>query len=161
MNDYVLDAGPQLDHVEIFVPDRELAAKWYEQVLGLRPVASLARWATPCGPLMLSADDGRSMVALFTGEPCDQRRERSHHRVAFRVNGPAFVTFVSVPLAAPVYDAAGERLGSLTPVDHGGAFSVYFADPWGHLCELTTYDWRHVLAHGDPSWIGESKSLLA
>jgi len=60
----------------------------------------------------------------------------------------------------PVYDAAGVELASFTPVDHGGAFSVYFADLWGHLCELTTYDWRHVLAHGDPSWIGESKNLL-
>lgn len=28
----------QIDHVELFVPDRYEAARWYERVLGLEPV---------------------------------------------------------------------------------------------------------------------------
>ncbi|MGI9077490.1 MAG: VOC family protein [Gemmatimonadaceae bacterium] len=151
--------GAQLDHVELFVPDREQAAAWYARVLGLQPVAAMARWATPRGPLMLSADGGKSMVALFTGEPCEHRRDRSHHRVAFRVPGAEFLAFVAVAPEGPIYDAFGIPMVSLTPIDHGGAFSVYFADPWGHLCEVTTYDWRHILAHGDRRWAGDSTRL--
>lgn len=159
MSDSLVE-GAQLDHVELFVPDREQAAAWYARVLGLQPMAALARWATPRGPLMLSADGGQSMVALFTGGPCGHRRERSHHRVAFRVSGPAFLAFVAAAPEGPVYDASGKPLASLSPMDHGGAFSVYFSDPWGYLCEVTTYDWRHVLAHGEPSWAGDSTQLV-
>ena len=154
-------AGAAIDHVEIFVPDRERAAAWYERVFGLRPVVAWTRWATARGPLMLSADEGRTMVALFVGEPCAERHGRSHHRVAFRVDGPAFLDFAARATEWPVYNTDGVALRHLTPVDHGGAFSLYFADPWGHLCEVTTYDWRHVATHGEPRWLTESRALLA
>ena len=31
-------------------------------------------------------------------------------------------------------------------VDHQQAFSIYFDDPWGHLLEVTTYDYGEIAA---------------
>jgi catechol 2,3-dioxygenase-like lactoylglutathione lyase family enzyme len=35
----------QIDHVEMFVPDREEAAEWYQQILGLAIVEQFRTWA--------------------------------------------------------------------------------------------------------------------
>jgi hypothetical protein len=31
-------------------------------------------------------------------------------------------------------------------VDHQQAYSIYFDDPWGHLLEVTTYDYDETAA---------------
>lgn len=49
----------QIDHVELFVPDRHQAAEWYRRVLGLKVVPDDEQWADdPQGPLMISSDGG-------------------------------------------------------------------------------------------------------
>ena len=134
-----------IDHVELFVPDRKAAVAWYGRVLGLEPVSAHAAWATERGPLMISADGGTTMIALFIGTPCGERTPRSHPRVAFRMSAPAFLAFVARDAAErPVFDAEGRAVATLAPVDHQGAYSVYFSDPWGHQLEVTTYEWREV-----------------
>jgi catechol 2,3-dioxygenase-like lactoylglutathione lyase family enzyme len=57
----------RLDHVHIRVPDREVAARWYAEHLGFEPVARFEFWAKgfPGGPLQISADGGKTMLALF------------------------------------------------------------------------------------------------
>ena len=48
----------QIDHVEMFVPDRYLAAAWYQDVLGLTVLREDGDWANDRhGPLMISSDD--------------------------------------------------------------------------------------------------------
>ena len=47
----------QIDHVELFVPDRHEAAGWYQRILGLDVVPAYQDWAAdPGGPLMISSD---------------------------------------------------------------------------------------------------------
>jgi len=47
----------QIDHVELFVPDRREAARWYERTLGLAVLSQYEDWAEdPHGPLMISSD---------------------------------------------------------------------------------------------------------
>jgi len=134
-----------LDHVELNVPDRREAARWYEETLGLSVLAEYEHWAdNPGGPLMISCDDGRSMLALFTGEPQGRRPTAGFDRVAFRVDGEGFLRFLEHVAEHPVYNEAGEEVRSLSAKDHGKAFSVYFCDPWGHSLEVTTYDERPV-----------------
>ena len=42
----------QIDHVELFVPDRRQAADWYRRVLGLTICSGYEHWAEePKGPL--------------------------------------------------------------------------------------------------------------
>lgn len=135
----------QIDHVELFVPDRHEAAGWYERTLGLAVVAPFAHWAEdPRGPLMISSDGGSTKFALFTGEPRGSRPTAGFHLVAFRVDGPGFLDFLHRVAAHPVYNEAGEEIRRLTPRDHGLAFSVYFCDPWGHRLEVTTYEEEYV-----------------
>ena len=77
----------QIDHVELFVPDRHAAAAWYSEVLGLAPLPGAEKWAAdPGGPLMISPDGGRTKLALFQGNPQGNRPTAGFHRVAFRVS---------------------------------------------------------------------------
>jgi catechol 2,3-dioxygenase-like lactoylglutathione lyase family enzyme len=126
-----------LDHVELFVPDRAQGAEWYARVLGCRPVPGTEAWAThPQGPLMLSPDGGRTKLALFAGEPQGRRPTAGFHRVAFRLAGPEWLAFVArLPELG-----LGEGSAAARVVDHTGAWSVYFTDPFGHHLEVTTYD---------------------
>lgn len=135
-----------IDHVELFVPDRYEAARWYEKALGFRIVPAFAEWADdPRGPLMISSDDGVTKLALFTGEPPGARRNTiGFHRVAFRVNGAGFLAFIGRLEHIRVFAESGEQVTSKNIIDHGKAFSIYFCDPFGHRLEVTTYDCEQI-----------------
>lgn len=133
----------QLDHVELFVPDRQAAAAWYGEVLGLVPLPGTDEWAAaPGGPLMISPDGGQTKLALFQGEPQGGRATAGFHRVAFRVSGADFLVFVDRANQMGLQE--GERPPRV--VDHHTAFSIYFTDPYGHHLEVTTYEHRVVRA---------------
>ncbi|MBM3801678.1 MAG: VOC family protein [Acidimicrobiia bacterium] len=134
----------QIDHVELFVPERYTAARWYEQTLGLRILHEREDWAGPGGPLMISSDGGGTMLALFEGEPRRNRATAGHHRVAFRVTAAGFLQFLTHVREVPVYSDFGEPVHQLSPVDHGKAFSVYFCDPYGNRFEVTSYEYLEV-----------------
>lgn len=132
-----------LDHVELYVPDRRAAASWYAKVLGCELVAGTDAWAEDAnGPLMISPDGGRTKLALFTGEPQGARQTAGFHRVAFRVSASAFLAFTA-RMADLGLEEAG---GAARVIDHGGAWSVYFSDPYGHRLEVTTYEVEPVRA---------------
>lgn len=133
-----------LDHVELFVPDRGQAADWYGRVLGCRPVPGTEEWAShPQGPLMLSPDGGRTKLALFAGEPQGGRPTAGFHRVAFRLSGAEWLAFVARLSELEIREAGG----GARVVDHTGAWSVYFTDPYGHHLEVTTYEAEVVRRH--------------
>lgn len=134
----------QIDHVELFVPDQDAAAHWYHDVLGLERVAVYQAWEAAGGPLMLSSDGGGTMLAVFNGEARGQRLTAGHHRVAFRVDGAAFLTFVQRVATVAVYRDDGQQAHDLPVIDHDLAWSVYFCDPYGNRYEVTTYDYQFV-----------------
>src|SRR4029078_4163506 len=84
----------QIDHVEMFVPDRHEAAGWYQSTLGLEIVPEYREWATEGGPRMISSDDGSTKLALFQGQPQASRPTAGFHRVAFRVTAGGFMDFL-------------------------------------------------------------------
>jgi len=132
----------QIDHVELFGPDRYEAARWYERVLGLRVVPEFEPWATGGGPLMISTDEGNTKLALFEGTPAPpQPRTAAFHRVAFRVTSEGFNEFLSRLPEFRLTDAKDQPVTRKSVVDHQKAYSIYFTDPYGHLLELTTYDY--------------------
>ncbi len=136
----------QIDHVELFVPDRFEAAKWYEKVLGLSIVERYKHWSEhPKGPLMVSSDDGSTKLALFTGTPQGTRETAGYHLVAFRVSGENFIRFLQrCDDELELINHNAEKLHSKLFSDHGQAFSIYFNDPFGHRLEITTYDHEFV-----------------
>jgi len=133
----------QIDHVELFVPDRREAAAWYEATLGFRIVPEFEVWAeNPRGPLMISSDDGSTKLALFQGEPQGDRPTAGYHRVAFRVDRGDFLALLLRLEDHPLRDDCGQRVTRDRVVDHEQAFSLYFVDPYGHRLEITTYDYE-------------------
>lgn len=127
----------QLDHVELFVPNRHEAARWYGRVFGLEIMSDFEDWAAGGGPLMVSSGNG-TKLALFEGETQGDHKLVGFRRTAFRVGGEGFMEFL-------------DRLAELDipsrTTDHGKAYSVYFPDPYGNDFEVTTYDHGYVSGH--------------
>jgi catechol 2,3-dioxygenase-like lactoylglutathione lyase family enzyme len=127
----------QIDHVELEVPDRYEAARWYQTVLGFEICREYEFWAEPGhGPLMISTDDGKTKLALFDGQPQGAAPPAGIRRIAFRIAGENFLKFVE---QLDALKAAGTVQRSEIS-DHEKSFSVYFADPYGTRLEVTTYE---------------------
>jgi len=137
----------QIDHVELFVPDRHEAARWYHDALGLEILDGYREWADdPRGPLMISSDGGATKLALFTGEPQGRKPTAGFHLVAFRLGAADFLAFLDRLPALQLGDHRGREVTRDLAVDHDKSFSLYFSDPWGHRLELTTYEHAAVRA---------------
>lgn len=137
----------QIDHVELFVPDRWKAAEWYGRVLGLTILREYEHWASdPRGPLMISSDGGHTKLALFEGSPQGARETAGFHLVAFRENAVNFVKFLERLADLELLNHLGQRVTADSVRDHKAAWSIYFCDPFGHRLELTTYDYDQVKA---------------
>lgn len=134
----------RLDHVHIRVPDRREAARWYAEHLGFEPVEQFEFWANgfPGGPLQISADGGKTMLALF--EASETHPMLPHKTgVAFSLGAGEFVQFArSLPrgLCSP----GGKPLQTGDIVDFDLCWAYNFTDPWGNEYELNCYDYELV-----------------
>ena len=137
----------QIDHIELAVQSRNLAAEWYGRVLGLERVAKFEFWSDdPNGPLMIATPSGGTKIALFRGEPQGSRRGIGYHLLAFRTTAENFLLFLSLLDSLELFDRHGNRVDRNSVSDHTLAFSIYFCDPWQNEIELTTYDHETVRA---------------
>jgi catechol 2,3-dioxygenase-like lactoylglutathione lyase family enzyme len=134
----------RLDHVHIRVPDRAKAAEWYADHLGFEPVGRFDFWALGFegGPLQISADGGRTMLALFEaddGHPMVPQQTG----VAFGVDAECFAEFArSLPCGIDAPD--GRPLVPDDVVDLDMCWAYDLADPWGNRYELNCYDYDRV-----------------
>ena len=132
----------RLDHVHIRVPDRAVAAAWYAEHLGFEPVAAYAFWASGFegGPLQISADGGRTTLALFEvseGHPIEPQRTG----VAFSVDAGTFAAFVrSLPCGIPGPDGEELTAAGLVDIELCGE-RVRFLRPW---CARTSRERERV-----------------
>jgi catechol 2,3-dioxygenase-like lactoylglutathione lyase family enzyme len=136
----------RLDHVHIRVPDRAEAARWYAKHLGFEPVGAYDFWASGFegGPLQISADGGRTMLALFgTGEGHPMVPQETG--VAFSVDADAFMSFAR-SLPGEINNPSGERLQLAELLDFDMCWAFDLADPWGNQYELNCYDYDRVKA---------------
>lgn len=119
-----------IDHVHVYVPDRDEAAKWYEDVLGFTAVELFKVWADETGPLTLEDSTGKVHIALF------QRADFAvSTNIAFGARGAEFLEWKSF------LEARGLEVRCS---DHALAWSIYFNDPYGNMHEITTYDHEFV-----------------
>ena len=117
-----------IDHIHVYVKNREQAETWCKRVLALTRVESFEVWADG-GPLTLGSGNGQVHLALFE----TNTRERSN--VAFKVSGAMFPGWLK-HLAANAIEFQLK--------DHDLAWSVYFDDPDGNHYEITCYDYAEV-----------------
>jgi catechol 2,3-dioxygenase-like lactoylglutathione lyase family enzyme len=129
----------QIDHVELFVPDQQVAAQWYGRVLGMRVLSEFEHWAAD-GPLMMTTPKAQTKLALFAGQPVKSPPRAAFRRVAFRVDAAGFVAFLDRLAELELSTETGDALGRDDWIDHDAALSIYFVDPWRHRFEITTYE---------------------
>lgn len=134
-----------LDHVHVMVPDREAAAIWYGKYLGFDPVDEYASWANDVdgGPLQISADDGRSMLALF--EISDGHPGAPHQAgIAFSVDSAMITGFSRSLVDGGIDSPLGVPLTANDIVDFDLCWAYNLSDPWGNIFELNCYDYDTV-----------------
>lgn len=136
-----------VDHVELFVTDWDVAAAWYERVLGFTPDPSFEDWwESGTGPLVLSIDD-TTKLALFERETATRGEAVSPHRVAFQTDAEGFLSFVDRLETLELTDRDDEPVTPADVVDHDLSYSLYFTDCDGNWLELTTND--HATVAGE------------
>ena len=130
-----------LNHVHLVVPDRQEAARWYAETLGFEPVAEVAAWADiEGGPLHLSADGGRSGIALFQAGPGHETTSLEMG-AAFEVESEDFLAFARGAAASKTLRAFdGSPLTPDSVIDFDLCYAYSFQDPWGNRFELNCYD---------------------
>ena len=134
----------RLDHVHIRVPDRDEAARWYADHLGFEPVAEYDFWATGLegGPLQISADGGRTTLALFEaseGHPMEPQKTG----VAFSVDADTFVAFAR-SLPCGIDSPKGEPLVASDLIDFDLCWAFDLTDPWGNQYEVNCYEYDRI-----------------
>lgn len=119
-----------IDHIHVYVPDREEAAKWFHDVMGFHVVDSLLSWATEGGPLTIE-DESRSVhLALFQKDSFTPSTA-----IAFGADAGNFME----------WKAFLEGKGLLQRcTDHDLSWSLYFRDPYENSYEITTYEHAEV-----------------
>lgn len=136
----------RLDHVHIRVPNRAEAARWYSEHLGFEPVEEFAFWATGFegGPLQISADGGRTTLALFEASDAHPMTPQLTG-VAFSVDADVFIAFArSLPCGIDNVNGVPLTTGDLVDFDLCWAFDL--ADPWGNRYELNCYEYERIRA---------------
>jgi len=134
----------RLDHVHIRVPDRALAAAWYSDNLGFEPVDVYDFWATGFegGPLQISADGGKTMLALFEANDTHPMIAQETG-VAFSVDAESFVAFAR-SLPGEIESPLNRRLLPTDMIDFDMCWAFDLVDPWGNLYELNCYEYDQV-----------------
>ncbi len=115
-----------IDHLHVYVPNREEAAQWFYEVLGFKVEESLRVWATEGGPLTIGNDSGTIHLALF-----ERTEFTPSTAIAFGADAGNFLEWKRL------LETQGIRARF---TDHDLAWSLYFHDPYKNLYEITTYD---------------------
>ena len=123
-----------IDHIHLYVPNREDAAKWYKDILGFTSPAAYAFWAEDKqGPLVMTDSSGKIHLALFQRET-----PPASAAIAFGVDGKGFLEWKT-------YLEDHNLLDNFS--DHTLSWSLYFNDPYGNGHEITTYQHDYVARH--------------
>ena len=119
-----------IDHIHVYVHDRERGAQWFQDVLGFEVVESLRVWAVDGGPLTIGDKSGKIHLALF-----ERTEFVPSTAIAFAADWKNFLEWKDLL----------ESRGVLARcTDHNIAWSLYFHDPCENMYEITTYDHSEV-----------------
>ena len=113
-----------IDHIHLYVTDRQEAAKWYQETLGFQPIKPTTSSASSYGPLTIIDRSGKVCLALF-----EQKDYEPLSAIAFSTDAENFLDW-------KLYLEEKNLLKRIS--DHKTAWSLYFLDPYGHTHEITT-----------------------
>jgi catechol 2,3-dioxygenase-like lactoylglutathione lyase family enzyme len=121
-----------VDHIHVYVADRQAAEKWYADVLNFKRVAELEFWASDDGgPLTIGNPTGTVHIALFQRPtmPC-------RSVIAFGVSADTFIAWREF-----LTDVLGQ---AIEVFDHEVSWSLYFSDPDGNPFEITSHQYAAI-----------------
>lgn len=119
----------RIDHIHVYVSDRNAAEHWYQTVLGFTRIAALAAWAVDGGPLTLTDASGAIHLALF-----ERTAPSRHATIALAADAENFLAWLEHLRSFPALAVELE--------DHALSWSLYFNDPDGNPYEITSYDYE-------------------
>jgi len=123
-----------IDHVHVFVKNRERAATWYERILGFKTNKDLAFWAeNKYGPLNIEDPTGKIQLALLGRDDFTPTTV-----IAFKTNGKEFLKWK--------LHLEKENI-LLRCEDYEISWSLYFKDLDGNTHEITTFQHDYVSSH--------------
>lgn len=128
-----------IDHVHIFVKNQYDSAKWFKDILGFEILEKYQAWVNG-GPLSISADSGRSKIALFKKENPSNSDANLINTIALNVDGKLFMELFDKFTKSKVLNYQNNPIGVDDIVNHELAYSIYFLDMDYNRFELTTYD---------------------
>ncbi len=129
---------PSFSHLGLHVNDLEVMAKFYTELFALQ-ITDRGPLAIPGNPniVFLSSNaDEHHQIALVEGRRDGGISGGVLHQISFRVDGLPGLRRLKV---------AAEELGvtEFMPLNHGNAWSLYFADPEGNTIEaFATSPWH-------------------
>jgi hypothetical protein len=119
-----------LNHYHVSAPDKFELASWYQQNFGFEIVTDIEALGEKNGPILISADGGRSGISIFSKGD----RDRSYALPgvpAFEVAPDDFVQLYSERLKVSP---------DLVVYDHLVSLSIYVIDPVGTKIEFVCND---------------------
>ena len=119
-----------IDHLHLYVKNKQAALEWYKNILGFSPVDALADWDTESGPLTIEDASGIIHLALFTRDT-----QPPVTSIAFKTSGEQFLLWLT--------HFARQEI-KLRVADHRVSWSMYFKDPDGNMHEITTSEHKFV-----------------
>lgn len=120
-----------VDHLHVYVKNRELAERFYADVLGCHRVAKYAAWISPEGPLVVENREGTLHLALFERDSVQPSTV-----IALGATGEGWLQWVSHLTALGI---------NVRTADHELSVSLYFEDLDSNGYEVTTYDRELIL----------------
>lgn len=121
-----------VDHIHVYVTNRDAAKTWYADVLNFKPIAHLEFWAINANePLTIGNPEGTINLALFERAtiPC-------RSVIAFGATAEQFLAWRAH--LAQIFEKEIEIF------DHDVAWSLYFYDPDGNPFEITTHAYAEI-----------------
>jgi catechol 2,3-dioxygenase-like lactoylglutathione lyase family enzyme len=120
-----------IDHVHVYVHDRDKAAAWYQEVLGFRVSKAFEFWAEDAnGPLTIEDASVTIHLALFARSVFEPSTA-----IAFNTRGTDFLKWKT-------YLEDKQLLKRCS--DHDASWSLYFHDLDNNMHEITSYDYLHI-----------------
>jgi len=116
-----------LSHYHIRCRDKAVLADWYRKKLGFEILSDVEAMGEKEGPLFVSADGGKTGIAIFSKEKGRDEEFKLTCIPAFEASPESFLEF---------YKSLKIEIPDLVIYDHLISYSLYFADPVGTKLEV-------------------------
>ena len=134
----------RIAHVVLYVANPEASAEWYQDVLGMKPVARIAEGPYK-GGVFLSFGESDHDIALFPGKARGAKGHEFEH-IGLELESSSME---DLQRAYARLQARNVKIHEI--LNHGVSVGIYFYDPDGHMLEIL----HQIIGHDQGAAIAE------